>query len=82
MSDHWEIISDYKPLERPMHPATRAEKTAMLQELRVFGSTSKEELLTVLAGIVGRSLLSLDSLRSSEARKVIDHCQRTKRRRY
>ncbi|GER23605.1 hypothetical protein NCCP1664_21000 [Zafaria cholistanensis] len=81
MSDHWEIISDYKPLGRPMHPATKAEKREMLQELRVFGSTSREELLDVLVKILGRPLLSLDSLYSSEARRVIEHCQRAKRRR-
>lgn len=81
MSDHYEIIGAYAPLVRPLYPAQKSEKELMLKALRVFGCANKEALLATIGQILGRPFPSIEKMRSSDARKVIDACNRAKRQR-
>lgn len=82
MSDQYEIVEDYKPSWRPMHPATCAERELMLRELRILGSIDPGEELNTVNRILRHPYQSLDSIRWSDANKVIEHCQRVRRRRF
>lgn len=82
MSAQYEIVEDYKPSWRPMHPVTCAERDLMLRELRMLGINGPDQELNTVGQILGHPCQALDSIRWSDARKVIEHCQRVRRRRY